>query len=146
MRPKIEIARLYSKQELEEYHMISVNPDIDPFLIYLASPYSEGGADMTLRHFRWLTTARIAARLMAEGKNVFSPIVHSHFIATEYTQMTGKQINDASRWQYLNAAMLDQANSIYVLTLDGWDRSSGVQHEIDYAKRCNKPIQYIDPR
>ncbi|KKK49712.1 hypothetical protein LCGC14_3132290, partial [marine sediment metagenome] len=47
-------------------------------MIYVSSPYSD--PHIAVRHQRFLAACKYTSRLMADGKNVFSPIVHSHWL------------------------------------------------------------------
>jgi len=107
-------------------------------LIYLASPYSHD--DTQIRDGRFREVCKWAARFMRAGKLIFSPIAHTHPIA-----MAGELPTGWAFWQKYDHAQLDAASEMWVLMLDGWDKSKGVQGEIEYMKVKGKPIRYIDP-
>lgn len=105
-------------------------------MIYLASPYSTGeGGNMEDRY----RAARIATEVMLlEGLVVFSPIVYGRRM--EKSIGTNYHV-----WKKLNDNMIRKADMVFVLMLEGWEKSAGVKHEISLASRLGKPIQYISP-
>lgn len=116
----------------------SPEPSAAGGLIYLASPYSH--EDTAIRDERFNIVCRVAARLMAQGHLIFSPIAHTHPIA-----MAGELPTGWDFWQKYDHAHLDAAAQVWVLRIDGWDRSTGVKAEIDYAMSKGKPVAYICP-
>lgn len=107
--------------------------------IYLASPYTH--TDQTIRDLRYLAACRAAAQLMRDGWNVFSPIAHSHPI--ELTGI-GEQMS-GDFWKCQDIPLLRHAAKLAVLTLDGWQQSSGIQWEVETAEALHIPIVYLDP-
>jgi nucleoside 2-deoxyribosyltransferase len=107
-------------------------------LAFLASPYSRY-ADGIGQAF--IDAARLAARLIKSGVNVFSPIVHSHPIA----YWGNLDAHNQQLWRDLNAAMVDKCDVLIVAHLDGWEQSSGIAHEIECFAAAGKPIFDLDP-
>ena len=106
-------------------------------MIYLASPYSH--PDEAVRHARYCAACRAAGAILRTGLAVFSPIAHSHPIASR-CDLPG----DFDWWSRFNRDWLDRCDSVVVLKLDGWDRSVGVQCEIEHAKRAGKLVTYME--
>ena len=106
--------------------------------IYLACPYSH--KDPTVKQARFEAVNKVAARLMAEGYMVFSPISHTHPIA-----LAGELPGDWKFWEAYDRTFLEWADELWVLELDGWGYSIGVQSEIGIAKELKKPVRYIKP-
>lgn len=106
-------------------------------MIYLASPYSH--PDPAVREFRFREACRAAARFMRVGSAVFSPIAHGHCICT-YGLPT-----DWRFWEPFDRFQLEHCDEVFVLTLDGWRESVGVQAEIRIAGECGKPVRYVAP-
>lgn len=50
---------------------------------------------------------------------------------------------DADYWLRQNLAFLSRCDKMYVLQLEGWEKSDGVQREIAFATEHNIPIEYI---
>lgn len=109
-----------------------------PDLIYLATPYSH--ADARVVEYRFIVACRVAGRLMGEGHLVFSPIAHTHPIAMEAKLPLGWDF-----WARYDQALLDRATEVWVLRMDGWDESRGIQAEVRYAQETDKPVRFIDP-
>jgi len=104
-------------------------------MIYLASPYSH--PDPQVRQARYEAVCRAAAALMREGHAVFSPIAHSHGIARY-----GLPLN-WEFWERYDLEMLATCEELWVLKLDGWQQSRGVNAEIAAAKTLGKPIRFV---
>lgn len=108
-------------------------------LIYLASPYSD--PDPLVMERRFVLAEQATHYLLANKQWVYSPIVHCHALANRYELPRA-----FSYWQEYNQLMLDRADVLYVLQLDGWERSEGVTWERDYwEKNYTEPIYYMSP-
>lgn len=107
-------------------------------LIYIGTPYTryEAGIDAAFRD-----ACKVTAKLVAFGLNVYSPIAHTHPIAVH----GGLDPLDLSLWLKFDAAMMGKSDAMIVAKLAGWDKSSGVRHEIDVFAAANKPIFDLDP-
>ena len=106
-------------------------------MIYLASPYSH--PDHAVREWRFREACRAAAKLMREGHAVFSPIAHSHCICA-YGLPT-----DWRFWEPFDRFQLQWCDEVFILMLDGWRESVGVQKEIQIAKEFGKRVRYVSP-
>jgi nucleoside 2-deoxyribosyltransferase len=106
-------------------------------MIYLASPYSH--VDPAVREQRFTIATRVAAKLIRAGHQVFSPISHSHPIASNGVP------TDWTFWKAFDRRMLEACDELIVLMLDGWRESRGVQAEINLAIKLGKPIRYVSP-
>jgi hypothetical protein len=106
-------------------------------MIYLASPYSH--PDLYVMQLRYETACKVTAHFMKDGKLIYSPIVHNHVLARQYSMPTGFEY-----WHRHDLSMLDRCSELYVLMSRGWDISVGVANEVEHAKQSNKPIKYID--
>lgn len=107
--------------------------------IYLASPYSH--PDPFVRELRYLEVLRETAQMLKHGLHVYSPIVHCHELAK-----VENMPKDAEFWKKYNFVMLAGAEVVYVLTLDGWDKSVGVAGEIEEAHRIHIGVVYLSIR
>lgn len=108
-------------------------------MIYLASPYSHDDPD--IREERFEAVCGVAAELMAEHIVVFSPIAHTHPIA-EHGNLDGM---DADFWLKFDKEFILRSEVVWVLMLDGWRESYGVNWETEFAKEHDIPVGYIDP-
>ena len=107
-------------------------------LIYLASPYSSVSTDVLDDRFSEAQSAVI--KLIKRGFVVYSPIVHSHPLATIGDLPSGWEF-----WSRQDLAMLDRADLLMVLKIAGWQESKGVGEEIKYAEKIGLPICFLDP-
>jgi hypothetical protein len=105
-------------------------------LYYLASPYSHEDQNVMKTRFDLVTKA--SAELMSLGIFVYSPITHSHPMS-EYGLPTTWDF-----WKEYDELFLSKCDALLVLKLDGWERSTGVTAEIDYAKLHEIEITYLD--
>ena len=108
-----------------------------PCLAYLAIPYSH--PDPLIREERFRAVNRVAARLMAGGMHVFSPISHTHPIAVEGDLPRGWEY-----WEAYDRVMLKACQKLIVLKLDGWDKSVGVAGEIAIAQELGIEVEYLE--
>lgn len=104
-------------------------------MIYLASPYAH--SDPTIMEQRFHVVAGVTADLLKRGLVVYSPIAHNHYLAANFDLPRGWDF-----WQTIDLPMLDLAEELYVLRLDGWKESKGVWAEIDHALRRDIPVRY----
>lgn len=112
--------------------------DLKPDLWYLATPYTNFiyGVEVAARQ-----AADIAGKLISEGENIFSPIVHSHMIA----HIAGIDPLDHDFWMHVDKAFISKCDGLIVAMMPGWTKSKGVRIEIDAFKKAGKPIRWWDP-
>lgn len=109
-----------------------------PPLTYLACPYSH--CDGGVRQARYEAATKAAAWLVTKfGYNVFSPITHSHPLAT-----IGGLRSDWKFWKRIDTEYLECSERIVVLTLPGWEESEGVTEEIEIMKRLRRQVIYME--
>lgn len=104
-------------------------------MIYLASPYTH--PDAAVRQERFEAACRAAAELIRRGHIVFSPVAHSHGIAQHGLPV------DWSFWERHDRRLLVACDELWVLKLDGWQQSRGVQAEIAIARELGKPVHFV---
>jgi hypothetical protein len=109
-------------------------------LIYLASPYSVGGAGKNLRTRRFKQACRKAAELMQQGYVVFCPIAHSHPIEVHGMPV----VEGHDFWLKQDFGVLEKCSKLVVYKMKGWDKSFGIGREIEFAKEHGIPIEYLD--
>jgi Domain of unknown function (DUF1937) len=107
--------------------------------IYLASPYT-AAQDETMED-RFCEAERCLAWLLDRKHWTYSPIVHCHALAKRFILP-----RDYAFWREYNYCMMTKANSLYVLTIDGWEESRGVQQEIAFAETLNLHTSFILPQ
>ncbi len=106
-------------------------------MIYLATPYAHDDPAVMQRRFEQVT--RYAGELMRLGVLVYSPISHNHPVATTVTLPRTWEF-----WRDHDLAMLTRCSQLLVLRLDGWQKSTGVRAEMDFAAERGIPIVYAD--
>lgn len=104
-------------------------------MIYLASPYSH--PEPAVRQERFEAVCRAAAELIRQGYVVFSPIAHSHGIAQHGLPL------DWGYWERHDRRLLAACDELWVLMLDGWEDSRGVQAEVAIAQAMGKPVRFV---
>lgn len=107
-------------------------------MIYLASPYSD--LDPIVRRLRFEKTRRFTYIAIEQGAIIFSPIVYCHQFSVEFDAPTA-----AADWRDFNEWMMSRSEACWVLTLPGWEKSLGVQAEIDYFRAAGKSLEYKAP-
>ncbi len=106
-------------------------------LIYLATPFTH--SDKAVMDERFKRVNAVAAKLMARGDYVFSPISHTYPIA-----LSGDLPHGWDFWAGYDDVMISRCTSVFVLILDGWKESKGVTAEIQLAKKYDIPVVFID--
>lgn len=104
-------------------------------MIYIAAPYNY--ADRSITQKRIDTVYSVMARLMKEGHYVVSPLL-MHEVVIRHDLP-----NEFEYWREYSINMLKRCDKLIVLMLDGWDTSTGVLAEIEYAEQNNIPVEYI---
>ena len=107
-------------------------------LTYLACPYSH--EDARVREARFHSANRAAVDLLRHGHVVFSPISHSHPIAS-----AGGLPRDWAFWERFDRAYLEMSRWLVVLTIEGWMLSTGVRAEIQIAGELGVKVAYLSP-
>jgi hypothetical protein len=110
---------------------------IFPDLIYLSSPYTH--AEHYMKVARFVLVSKVAAKLMGEGKYIFSPITHCHPLAELASLPENWEF-----WEGYDRCMIAACDKLLVLRLPGWEISKGVQAEIHIAINHGQPVEYMD--
>ena len=105
--------------------------------IYLCAPYSSNDKSVILE--RVYLVNKKAAELMDKGYNVFSPISHSHAIS-EHTKANAL---DHDFWLNQDLSFIEWCDEVWVYPLPGWEESSGIKREIEYAIKLGKVVRKI---
>ena len=115
-----------------------MSPEIKSELHYLASPYThfEGGLENAFQE-----AAELAGRLLLAGVHCFSPIVHGHPLS----QYGGVEAINHILWLEHDEKHMARCDALLVATFKGWEDSYGVTYEIDWFKRADRPVRFIDP-
>ena len=105
-------------------------------LTYVAGPYTGPTPGIQGERFRLLT---VAACMLTHCKrwNVFSPITHSH--PMHELGLGG----DWEFWKKIDTEYLSVSERIVIVTLDGWEKSTGVNAETQIARELGIPIYHM---
>ena len=123
-----------------------VVPNFRP-LTYLASPYSyrSASADVVkkVQMHRFEACTRAAGWLISQfGWNVFSPITHSHPLHILAPGLRG----DWEFWKKIDTEYLQISSRIVILTIPGWEKSTGVTAEREIASDLGLTVFYVAPK
>lgn len=99
--------------------------------LYICIPYT----GMEERSFK--IANQVAADLIKDGFIVYSPISHSHPIATQ----CGLDL-DFKFWEKIDKCFIDWCDIVLIVDIAGWQKSIGVNAELKYAKEKGKMIWY----
>lgn len=103
--------------------------------LYIAIPYSKIDKELSFQ-----VANSVTAYFVNKGFNVFSPISHSHIIAKDHSLP-----DDAEFWKESNHEFIDWCDEIVVVKLAGWEDSTGLLDEMEYAISKGKIIVKVDP-
>lgn len=104
-------------------------------IIYLACPYAS--PDPAIRRLRFEMATRVARTLTLKGYLVFSPITHAHPLQVEVR-------NGWDFWKQLDVPFLEQCGLLMILKMPGWDKSVGIDGEVNTAYQNGIPSMYIE--
>ena len=108
-------------------------------LVYLAAPYSDDDSDV--KEQRIANFCLVDAKLSLDGYYTVSPLLKSLLF-----RYTSKVPSTWDFWQGYGEELLKPCKKMFVIMLDGWEESEGVQAEINLANKYNVDIEYIDPK
>lgn len=103
-------------------------------MIYLASPYSHESAAIRAERAAAVTSFVLQH---ASYAFLYSPIMYFHPATVTYQLPPTFEF-----WTTVNEAALNASSELWVLTLEGWRESRGIQHELDVARILHLPITY----
>jgi len=107
-------------------------------IVYISSPYSH--PDRVVVFKRFVEALRVCHWAWQNGYFAYSPIAYTHPISVFVPNVRYED------WIKFDVELLRLCNRMWVLMLDGWETSKGVQGEIEIAKEFGLPIDYIDPK
>lgn len=105
-------------------------------LVYLACPYSD--PNPAVRQERFEKVNKAAGCLMRNGLKVFSPISHTHPIASACDLPL-----EWEYWEQFDRLFISISHRFYVLMLDGWKESKGIEEELKIADELGLQIEFI---
>jgi len=110
-----------------------------PTRVYLGAPYSNPNPLWMKLRFELINIA--AMQLILDGFVVFSPISHSHPIAS--TSSDKQAVQNYDLWLGQDNHFMEWADVLVVLELPGWRDSKGLKYEMEWFYKHNKPVAYL---
>lgn len=116
-------------------------------MYYVASPYTakEGTPfeRTKLQQKRFNAVNKAIGRLNDIYEYAFiGPITQSHITVKHQKNKNTTFAN----WAKKDFTYISRCDGLWVLMLDGWRESTGVQEEIKFAKAHNIEVKYLEPR
>jgi len=114
-------------------------------LCFLSAPYTHKADDAAevqrVVSERVAIVCEIDAKLMRRGLHTVSPL-YKHLLVQHDAQMP----SDWDYWKDYSLNLIDRCDALYVVMLDGWEASTGVQAEIKYAREHKVQIVYLNAK
>ncbi len=109
-------------------------------MIYIASPFSHPDLDVELERFNKIT--EVAASLTKKyGYAFILPITQSYQLQRILPSLGGTFAN----WESIDLTFISHSDEVWVIKMEGWDRSVGVMAEIKFATGLDIPVKYLNP-
>lgn len=113
-------------------------------LLYVAGPYSaklpDGKEDKVLVQERMSIFSRCMEQLMLLNALPVSPML-MHMVRQECADLPG----DWAYWRRYSETVLANCNILVVITIPGWEDSTGIKGEVRCAGQWFMPVVYITP-
>lgn len=108
-------------------------------LAYLATPYTNypDGIEIAFRE-----ASRLCAELLKADVAAYSPIAHCHPLAIHGDM----DALDRDFWLGYQRKMMARCDALIVATMASWERSIGIQYEVQFFTSAGRPIFQLDPR
>jgi hypothetical protein len=110
-------------------------------LVYISNPYTH--KDASVMNLRAARVAQLTAKLQVQHKDthtLLSVIVHGHEIAN--TKDGEALPHTWDYWEKHDYNILKRCDEMWVMCMPGWDRSVGVNAEIDFCREHNISVKF----
>ncbi len=121
-------------RDVKEFLALDYLEDVDPTLIYLASPLAHSSAEV--REARLEAVRHVCGKMINEGRIVLSPLVYAGELAQ-------RGYHAPQGWYAWDLQFLARSDELVVLQLPGWEDSKGVLVEIAAAQALHLPIRLM---
>lgn len=108
-------------------------------MVYLAGPYSH--PDPKVRDYRYIQHLKAYTKLLEQGFAVIAPIVQGHN-AVGYSTALDLWLH--KEWLDLDFNYIERCDIVYILQIEGWKESKGVNAEIAFCRENDIPIVYSE--
>ena len=105
-------------------------------MIYLASPYAH--SFFWVRWWRWFKVSQLAAQLIREGRSIYSPIAHNHWLAVLF-----RLPQSHAFWLAYDKKILAKCTELWIAAFPGWQKSRGIAEEIEFAEQHSIPVYVL---
>lgn len=105
-------------------------------LVYLCTIYSLHPESLNVAADE---ASALLGKLLKSGHRVFCPIAHCHR-ASELENLPTL----FDWWMDYDEGWIDKCDEILVAKMPKWEISKGITHEIAYAEKTGKPVNYLD--
>ncbi len=109
-------------------------------LVYLASPYTHPDKSVEKDRFEQMVGVWVNLANNHPDLYFFSPILHSHSIAVH-----GGAPGNWEFWAGFDRLLISKCQEMWVVCLDGVEKSVGVSAEKQIAQDMGLPIRYVNP-
>jgi hypothetical protein len=106
-------------------------------IVFISSPYSH--PDDKVRESNFKIVSKLAADLNSKGIVAVSPITYGHTLLNFKAMPT-----DWKFWKEFCLTFLEKSSELIVYKMPGWENSIGMKEEIEFAKKLNIPIRYME--
>jgi Domain of unknown function (DUF1937). len=110
--------------------------EIPKGLVYLSIPYSDKSKLVVRRRMEVFN--QITLKLLSMGVHVVSPMLVEHLLTDTDIEIT------YDRWSEYCETMMNSCDELWVIQVEGWDKSTGVKAEIEYAKKTKKAVAFLE--
>jgi len=106
-------------------------------IVFISSPYSH--PDDEIRESNFKIVSKLAADLNSQGTVAVSPITYGHTLL-QFKEMP----SNWEFWKEFCLTFLEKSHELIVYKMPGWENSRGMKEEIEFAKKLNIPITYME--
>jgi hypothetical protein len=116
------------------------NPSVQYFI---AGPYTD--TDDAVKNFRYEALTRAYAQYIAHQHTAVCCITLTHPPDKIISRQKGIATLGSAYWTDADVPFMNISQTLVVVQLPGWEKSTGTQKEIAYFRAQGKPILYIEP-
>lgn len=112
-------------------------------VVYLAGPYTHESPEVQAT--RRMVFSHMAGLILLKEKDIaiIDPITMSAAIVDRHPEAFNGKFDC---WEKVDYELIRRADEVYVMAIDGYKQSKGVQAEIKFAKSIGTPVRFIDFR
>lgn len=109
-------------------------------MIFISAPFNH--SERSVREYRIQKAAEYSAYFLQKGILAINPTLYGLQLI-QYTD----NFNDTGweTWKPLCLGIMEHCTQCVVITMPGWDTSTGVRGEIECAVQLGIPVKYISP-